>query len=142
MSHYDMLVIGSGPGGYTAAFRAADLGLNVTLIEKYPNLGGVCLNVGCIPSKALLHSSHLYEEANESFGNHGIEVNGESLNPPKEKMVAFGEKEMHGIHKLIQIDKKEHLWKDEFGNIYQNKGNDRFDRVYSVFKEKPKDKIV
>jgi len=54
---YDLVVIGAGPGGYTSAFRAADLGLNVLLIERYPSLGGVCLNVGCIPSKALLHTS-------------------------------------------------------------------------------------
>ena len=51
--HYDLVVLGAGPGGYTSAFRAADLGLNVLLVERYPNLGGVCLNVGCIPSKAL-----------------------------------------------------------------------------------------
>ena len=52
---YDLVVLGSGPGGYTAAFRAADLGLRVALVERYPDLGGVCLNVGCIPSKTLLH---------------------------------------------------------------------------------------
>ena len=53
----DLLVLGAGPGGYTAAFRAADLGMNVTLVERWPVLGGVCLNVGCIPSKALLHAA-------------------------------------------------------------------------------------
>ncbi|MBX2882014.1 MAG: FAD-dependent oxidoreductase, partial [Granulosicoccus sp.] len=53
----DLVVLGAGPGGYTAAFRAADLGLNVVLVERYPSLGGVCLNVGCIPSKALLHTA-------------------------------------------------------------------------------------
>ena len=57
------MVIGSGPGGYTAAFRAADLGLKVTLIERWPVLGGVCLNVGCIPSKALLHAAKVIEDA-------------------------------------------------------------------------------
>ena len=67
----DVVVIGSGPGGYTAAFRAADLGLNVTLIEKYDTLGGVCLNVGCIPSKALLHSAAVISEARE-MEKHGI----------------------------------------------------------------------
>jgi dihydrolipoamide dehydrogenase len=55
----DLVVLGAGPGGYTAAFRAADLGLKVTLIERWPMLGGVCLNVGCIPSKALLHAANL-----------------------------------------------------------------------------------
>jgi len=59
----DLVVLGSGPGGYTAAFRAADLGLDVTLIERYPVLGGVCLNVGCIPSKALLHAAKVIDDA-------------------------------------------------------------------------------
>ena len=58
-----VLVIGSGPGGYTAAFRAADLGKNVTLIERHPSLGGVCLNVGCIPSKSLLHTAEVINES-------------------------------------------------------------------------------
>jgi len=64
-------VIGAGPGGYTAAFRAADLGLEVTLVERWPTLGGVCLNVGCIPSKALLHAARVIEEARD-MGSHGI----------------------------------------------------------------------
>jgi len=68
---YDMLVLGSGPGGYTAAFRAADLGLKTVLVERYPNLGGVCLNVGCIPSKALLHMAKVVDEA-ASFADHGV----------------------------------------------------------------------
>lgn len=66
-----LLVIGAGPGGYTAAFRAADLGLSVTLVERWPILGGVCLNVGCIPSKALLHAAKVIEDA-EAMGAHGI----------------------------------------------------------------------
>ena len=69
--HAALVVIGSGPGGYTAAFRAADLGLDVSLIEKYDELGGVCLNVGCIPSKALLHSAAVISEARE-MEKHGI----------------------------------------------------------------------
>lgn len=79
--HASLVVIGSGPGGYTAAFRAADLGMDVTLIEKYDTLGGVCLNVGCIPSKALLHSAAVISEAREmekhgiSFGKPTIDVN-------------------------------------------------------------------
>lgn len=68
----DLVVLGSGPGGYTAAFRAADLGLNVTLVERYAALGGVCLNVGCIPSKALLHAARVVEEARE-VGEFGID---------------------------------------------------------------------
>lgn len=68
---YDLLVLGAGPGGYSAAFRAADLGLNVVLIERYATLGGVCLNVGCIPSKALLHTAAVLEEA-QALEAHGI----------------------------------------------------------------------
>lgn len=61
----EVVVLGAGPGGYTAAFRAADLGKKVVLVEKHSNLGGVCLNVGCIPSKALLHSAAIINEAAE-----------------------------------------------------------------------------
>jgi len=68
---YELVVIGSGPGGYTAAFRAADLGLHVALIERFPTLGGVCLNVGCIPSKALLHTGKVIEEA-AAMEQHGV----------------------------------------------------------------------
>ncbi len=68
---YDMLVLGAGPGGYSAAFRAADLGLSVVLVERYSTLGGVCLNVGCIPSKALLHNAAIIDEARE-LAAHGI----------------------------------------------------------------------
>jgi dihydrolipoamide dehydrogenase len=75
--HTQLLVLGAGPGGYTAAFRAADLGLQVTLIERSDTLGGVCLNVGCIPSKALLHAAKVIEEARE-MGAHGI-----TFGPPK-----------------------------------------------------------
>jgi len=69
--HAEVLILGGGPGGYTAAFRAADLGKKVTLVERYPVLGGVCLNVGCIPSKALLHVAQLIHEAQE-FERHGV----------------------------------------------------------------------
>ncbi len=69
--HAELLVLGGGPGGYTAAFRAADLGKQVVLVERYPALGGVCLNVGCIPSKALLHIAQIVHEADE-FGQHGL----------------------------------------------------------------------
>jgi len=67
----DLLVLGSGPGGYTGAFRAADLGLKVVLVERYADLGGVCLNVGCIPSKALLHAAKVIDDA-AAMGEHGI----------------------------------------------------------------------
>jgi dihydrolipoamide dehydrogenase len=68
---FDLAVLGAGPGGYTAAFRAADLGLSVALVERWPTLGGVCLNVGCIPSKALLHAARVIEDA-EAMAEHGI----------------------------------------------------------------------
>jgi dihydrolipoamide dehydrogenase len=77
MSTYDVVVIGSGPGGYVAAIRSAQLGMKTAIIEKYNTLGGTCLNVGCIPSKALLDSSHHYEHAVKHFADHGIEIPGE-----------------------------------------------------------------
>ncbi|WP_447636942.1 dihydrolipoyl dehydrogenase [Flavobacterium microcysteis] len=77
MSSFDVVVIGSGPGGYVAAIRAAQLGFNTAIIEKYSTLGGTCLNVGCIPSKALLDSSHHYYDAISHFKEHGIEITGE-----------------------------------------------------------------
>jgi len=77
---YDVVVIGSGPGGYVAAIRAAQLGLKTAIIERYNTLGGTCLNVGCIPSKALLDSSEHYHNAAEKFTQHGIDVKGLSVN--------------------------------------------------------------
>ncbi|MDC6386389.1 dihydrolipoyl dehydrogenase [Flagellimonas taeanensis] len=77
MNQYDVAVIGSGPGGYVAAIRCAQLGMKTAIIEKYDTLGGTCLNVGCIPSKALLDSSHHYEDAIKHFAEHGIDIPGE-----------------------------------------------------------------
>lgn len=74
--NHDLVVIGGGPGGYVAAIRAAQLGIDVAVIEKEEKLGGTCLRVGCIPSKALLESSHKYEEAGHEFSQHGIGVSG------------------------------------------------------------------
>ena len=78
MSSYDVVVIGSGPGGYVSAIRCAQLGMKTALVEKYATLGGTCLNVGCIPSKALLDSSEHYHAAVHSFESHGI-----NIDPPK-----------------------------------------------------------
>ncbi len=69
---YDVVILGGGPGGYVAAIRAAQLGMNVAVIDEHPKFGGTCLRVGCIPSKALLESSHLYAEATSHFSQHGI----------------------------------------------------------------------
>jgi dihydrolipoamide dehydrogenase len=81
-SSTELLVFGAGPGGYTAAFRAADLGMKVTLIERWPELGGVCLNVGCIPSKALLHAAKVIEDA-EEMGERGIAFSAPDINLAK-----------------------------------------------------------
>lgn len=80
MSQYNVVVIGSGPGGYVSAIRCAQLGFKVALVEKYAALGGTCLNVGCIPSKALLDSSEHYHNAKHSFKEHGIDINAPKVN--------------------------------------------------------------
>ena len=87
----DLVVIGAGPGGYTAAFRGADLGLDVILVERDPMLGGVCLNVGCIPSKALLHAAKVIDDA-EAMADHGVkfgkpEIDAAGLREWKNKVV-------------------------------------------------------
>ena len=87
MKSYDVAVIGSGPGGYVAAIRCAQLGKSVAIIEKYSTMGGTCLNVGCIPSKALLDSSHHFEDAVKHFDTHGIELPAE-VKVNLEKMMA------------------------------------------------------
>lgn len=81
--NYDVIIIGSGPGGYIAAIRCAQLGMRTAIIERYPVLGGTCLNVGCIPSKALLDSSEHYHAAREKFAKHGIELSGCKVNMPQ-----------------------------------------------------------
>ncbi len=86
MNSYDVAVIGSGPGGYVAAIRCSQLGMKTAIIEKYSTLGGTCLNVGCIPSKAMLDSSHHYEDAVKHFEEHGIEIPGE-IKVNLEKMI-------------------------------------------------------
>ncbi len=78
--NYDVIVIGSGPGGYVAAIRCAQLGMKTAIVERYPVLGGTCLNVGCIPSKALLDSSEHYHNATHTFATHGIDVNSVKVN--------------------------------------------------------------
>src|ERR1700688_1281656 len=82
MASYDLIVSGTGPGGYVCAIRAAQLGLKTAVVEKDKTFGGTCLNVGCIPSKALLHASELFEEAGHSFGKMGIRVGAPALDLP------------------------------------------------------------
>ena len=102
-----LVVIGAGPGGYTAAFRAADLGMDVVLVERYPSLGGVCLNVGCIPSKALLHTAAVIQEAKHmdavgvSFGAPKIDV--EKLRGYKEKVIGSLTKGLAGMAKQRKV---------------------------------------
>jgi dihydrolipoamide dehydrogenase len=79
---YDLIVIGSGPGGYVCAIRAAQLGLKTAIVEKWKTYGGTCLNIGCIPSKALLHASEMFEEAGHGFAALGVEVSAPKLNLP------------------------------------------------------------
>ncbi|MFL2636580.1 MAG: dihydrolipoyl dehydrogenase [Flavobacteriaceae bacterium] len=87
MKQFDVVVIGSGPGGYVCAIRCAQLGMKTAIIEKYNSLGGTCLNVGCIPSKSLLDSSHHYHEAIHNFSTHGIEIEG-SIKVDLNKMIS------------------------------------------------------
>jgi dihydrolipoyl dehydrogenase len=91
---YDLVVIGTGPGGYVCAIRAAQLGLKTAVVEKDKTFGGTCLNVGCIPSKALLHASELFEEAGHSFGKMGIKVGPPALDLPA--MMTFKDEGVDG----------------------------------------------
>jgi dihydrolipoamide dehydrogenase len=98
---YDLVVIGAGPGGYIAAIRAAQLGLSVACVEKRATLGGVCLNVGCIPSKALLDSSEYYALARTRFGGHGIKVGEVGLDLPA--MLARKDKVVQGLTQGVEF---------------------------------------
>jgi dihydrolipoamide dehydrogenase len=103
----DMLVLGAGPGGYSAAFRSADLGMNTVLVERYPTLGGVCLNVGCIPSKALLHTAAVMDEV-KTMAAHGItfaapNIEIEKLRTHKEKVVGKLTGGLAGMAKMRKV---------------------------------------
>ena len=105
--HVDVLVLGAGPGGYTAAFRAADLGLSTILVERYPDLGGVCLNVGCIPSKALLHTAEVISMA-RAMGEHGVafsnpEIDLAKLRTWKDSVVSKLTKGLAGLAKQRKV---------------------------------------
>ena len=110
MKKFDVAVIGSGPGGYVAAIRCAQLGMKTALIEKYNTLGGTCLNVGCIPSKSLLDSSHHFETAEKHFADHGIEFEGSAKINFKQmidRKAAVVEQTTKGIDYLMEKNKIE-----------------------------------
>src|SRR6202167_2801880 len=94
MPNYDLIVIGSGPGGYVCAIRAAQLGMKTAVVEKRATYGGTCLNIGCIPSKAMLNASELYEEAVHKFGDMGIKVGKPSVDLAA--MLKYKEKGVEG----------------------------------------------
>jgi dihydrolipoyl dehydrogenase len=98
---YDLIVIGTGPGGYVCAIRAAQLGLKTAVVEKRATYGGTCLNIGCIPSKALLHASELFEEAGHTFGTMGIGVSSPKLD--LKAMMAFKDKGVEGNVKGVDF---------------------------------------
>ncbi len=103
-NRFDVVIIGAGPGGYVAAIRAAQLGLRTACVEKDPTLGGTCLNIGCIPSKALLHASEEYARAGKGFAAHGIKLDGVTLDLPA--MMAHKDKVVGDLTKGV-----EHLFK-------------------------------
>ncbi len=130
-SPFDLIVIGAGPGGYVASIRAAQLGMKVACVEKEKTLGGTCLNVGCIPSKALLESSELYLEAKEKFKDHGIEIGNLSFNlqqflSRKDQVVGQLTKGVEGLfkkNKIARIFGTAQIRKDRTVVVQQAEGN-------------------
>ena len=115
MASYDLVVIGTGPGGYVCAIRAAQLGMKVAVVEKNATLGGTCLNVGCMPSKALLHASEMFEEAGHSFAKMGV-----SVPPPKLDLPAMMNFKQQGIDGNVKG--VEFLMKKNKIDVLQGKG--------------------
>src|SRR5215218_5897450 len=105
MATYDLVVIGTGPGGYVCAVRAAQLGMKVAVVEKNATLGGTCLNVGCMPSKALLHASEMFEEAAHSFAKMGVSIPAPKLDLPA--MMTFKQQGIDGNGKILGTGKVE-----------------------------------
>jgi dihydrolipoamide dehydrogenase len=126
--HVDVVVLGAGPGGYTAAFRAADLGKTVALIERYPALGGVCLNVGCIPSKALLHVAKVITDAEETaqqgivFGKPGIEI--DKLRAWKESVIGKLTKGLGQLAKQRKVERVQGTGKFSSPNMIEVETSD------------------
>ena len=101
MATYDLVIIGTGPGGYVCAVRAAQLGMKVAVVEKNATLGGTCLNVGCMPSKALLYASEMFEEAGHSFAKMGVSVSAPKLDLPS--MMNFKQQGIDGNVKGVEF---------------------------------------
>jgi Pyruvate/2-oxoglutarate dehydrogenase complex, dihydrolipoamide dehydrogenase (E3) component, and related enzymes len=101
MATYDLVVIGTGPGGYVCAIRGAQLGMKVAVVEKDAALGGTCLNVGCMPSKALLYASEMFEEAAHSFAKMGVSVSAPKLDLPS--MMKFKQQGIDGNVKGVDF---------------------------------------
>jgi dihydrolipoamide dehydrogenase len=101
MATYDLIVIGTGPGGYVCAIRAAQLGMKVAVVEKNTTLGGTCLNIGCMPSKALLHASEMFEEAGHGFAKMGIKVAAPEIDLPQ--MMVFKQQGIDGNVKGVEF---------------------------------------
>jgi dihydrolipoamide dehydrogenase len=117
MHRFDLVVVGTGPGGYVAAIRAAQLGMRVACVENRDKLGGTCLNIGCIPSKALLQSSEKFEEATHSFAAHGVKLNGVALDLPA--MMARKDKVVGDLTKGVEFlfKKNKITWIKGIGRI-------------------------
>ena len=134
MTEYDIAVIGSGPGGYVAAIRCAQLGFKTAIIEKYPTLGGTCLNVGCIPSKALLDSSEHFHNAETTFADHGIEINSPKVN--LEQMISRKQKVVDqtcdGVKYLMDKNKIE---------VYHGLGSFEDEHTIKISKKDGEEKI-
>ena len=102
MDKFDVVIIGSGPGGYVCAIRCSQLGMKTAIIEKYNSLGGTCLNVGCIPSKSLLDSSHHFHDAVHNFESHGINFEGNVI-VNLEKMIS---RKQNVVDQTVKIKSK------------------------------------
>ena len=134
MTEYDVVVIGSGPGGYVCAIRAAQLGMKTAIIEKYNALGGTCLDVGCIPSKALLESSHHFHSAVHEFADHGIEVGS-----PKADLKKMIERKRKVVSQTV--DGINYLMKKNKIDVYHGMGSFEDENTVKIFGEKKEEKI-
>ena len=136
MSQYDVAIIGSGPGGYVAAIRCAQLGMKTAIVEKYSTLGGTCLNVGCIPSKALLDSSHHYEDAVKHFEEHGIDIDGD-IKVNLEKMIGRKQAVVDQTTKGVQF-----LMDKNKIDVYEGLGSFKDSTHISIKKGRAKAQVI